>query len=323
MKEYSREEAIKILYRAFNEKGSRLEGKEIISEKKLFSKGELKNTFGTTKTKTIWGEVDSYYKIDTMRTDEQKQELIKEMREMYKIVVPFNNKTVPRVFRNKMERFFGSWVEAMIQSGLKPRSIIPHTLSTERKDLILENLMSITLSERKIPTKSNLNNYKNIPDSKLFKDIYNIEWEDLIIKLDLEKSKRIQFNKLSNNIIFNIFKKEMKSNKSGTLMEYSLNLSDGYPFIYYMERLETNWRYMKLLLSCNFRNVKEERNLVYSKEDLIDVLTFKYLLNHRHLRTNEIDRDIFLLDTNEMITMFGKGMYEIWSMVEENAKTYY
>jgi len=325
MKEYSKEDAIKILYKAFQEKGERLEIDEIINninEKKLFSKNELMNVFGTTKAKTIWEMVDEYYGVDTFRTEKLKQELIKEMQEMYKTLPKMNNKTVPRIFRNKMERFFGSWTEAMLQSGLKANSFIPHKISNERKDLILEQLISITLSERKIPAKSTLGNYKNIPDYKLFKDIYGVEWDDLIIKLDLEKRKRREFNKLSNNEVFNIFKNEMKKNKSGTLSEYSFNLSTmGFEILYYVERYEVNFKWMTLLMNNGFTNVKQNR--FYGNDDLINVLTYKYLLNGRQLKALEINNDQLIPDVSVLMQTFQKGMYEIWLMVEENAKTYY
>lgn len=326
-KMYSKEEAIKILYNAFLEKGDRLESNEIlnnIKEKKLFSKNELKTAFGTGDMKLIWKEVDAFYGIDTFRTEKLKQELIKEMQDEYKIVQPFNNKTVKRIFRNKMERFFGSWVEAMIVSGLKPRSIIPHTLSNERKDLILENLMSITLSEGKIPTKTNLGDYKNIPNYKLFKEIYGIDWEELVLKLDLKKSKRKQFNKLSNSEVFHIFEGEINKNNCLLLSEYSLNISPmAFEFLYYMERFEISWEWMILLMKNGFTNIKDNK-IAYTRETLINVLTFKYILNgDRHLKALELNNDQLLPNIDEIMGLFGKGMYEVWLLVEENAKTYY
>jgi hypothetical protein len=322
MLDYSKENAVEVLYNAFLEKGERLDAKEII-EKKLFSKNALTQIFGSAKTKTIWEEIDSHYNINTEKTEKQKLELIKEMQDMYKELPVFNNKSVPRYFRNKMERFFGSWVEAMVQSGLKPNCIIPTTLSNERKDLILENLISIVLSENKIPSKTSLSKYKNIPDARMCKVIYGVEWEELVFKLGLDKSRRQEFNKLSNSQVLEMFKNEMKNNKSMSLSEYSLNLTEGssFPFIYYMERYELNFKYMVLLFKNDFKDVR--RNKFYKKEDLLNILTFKYLLNGRQLKAIEIDNDSLIPDVNCIMSVFQKGIYEVWLMAEECSKTYY
>jgi len=322
MLDYSKENAIEILYNAFLEKGERLDSKEIIA-KKLFSKNALTQIFGSARATTIWEQVDFHYKVNTGKTEKQKLELIKEIQDMYKEMLPlkFNNKNVPRYFRNKMERFFGSFVEAMVQSGLKPNCIIPTTLSNERKDLILENLISIVLSENKIPSKTSLSKYKNIPDARMCNVIYGIEWEDLIIKLGLDKSKRQEFNKLSNSQVLEMFKNEMKNNKSMSLSEYSLNLTEGYPFIYYVEKLEVNYKWLKLLTKNNFKDVR--KNKFYKKEDLLNILTFKYLLNGRQLRAIEIDNDSLIPDVNCIMSVFQKGIYEVWLMCEECSKTYY
>jgi len=325
MLNYSKEHAIEILYNAFLEKGERLQSKEIVA-KKIYSTEALTKIFGTTRTKDIWEEVDSHYKINTGKTEKQKLELINEMQDMYKKVQPFNNKTVERCFRNKMERFFGSWVEAMLQSGLKPNSYVPDTLSDKRKDLILENLISIVLSdgEYKIPSKNGLSKHKNIPNARMCETIYGVEWKELIVKLGLDRKMRKEFNKLSNSQVLNIFKNEMKNNKSMTLSEYSFNLSkESFPFILYMEKFEVNWKYMMLLFKNDFKDVR--KNKFYNKDDLLDILTFKYLLNGRQLKAIEIDNDLMLPTVNMLMSteIFSKGIYEIWLMAEECSKTYY
>ena len=321
----TKKEAIKILYNAFIEKGERLELEEIIKGK-IFSNDKLMSIFGSTRIKPIWEEVDKVYGIDSARTEKHKLELIKEMQDMYKVVKPFNNKTVARVFRNKMERFFGSWTEAMIISGLKPNSIIPETISEERKDLILEHLINIVLSnedkDNKIPSKSAISKFKNMPNGKLYKAIYGIEYQDLVIKLDLDKSRRREFNKLSNAEVFKLLKNEMKNNKTGTLQEYSLNLSNkGYEFIYYIEKMEVSWEWMKILMNNNFENMKENKSC--TKNQIINILSFKYLLNGRHLRAIEINNDALIQNIDCLMGEFNKGIYEIWLLAENNSKTYY
>lgn len=323
-KEYSKAQAIKILYKAFLEKGERLDSKEITTEKNLFTTKELMNIFGTSKAKTIWEMVDAKYEIDSARTEKHRLELIKEMQDMYKTVQPFTNKTVPRVFRNKMERFFGSWVEAMLVSGLTPHSIIPETLSTSRKDLILENLINLVFKNKKIPLKADLSKHNRLPNMDLYKAIYGMSWSELTTKLELDEHRWKAFCKLSSNILFDMFKQEMKrkQNKDRLLTTYSLNISEeAFPFIYYVERFEINWEYMLLLMDNDFKSVKD--NMYVSNDELINILTFKYLLNGRQLRVLEVDNDPLIPSTNVLMALFNKGMYEIWLMVEENSKAYY
>lgn len=319
---FSKNEVEELLYNEYKLNKKLLTPKEI-EEKNICSRITLKRIFGRNDIDIIWQEVAKTYKchIPTI-LDLRKEKLIKEIRETAKVEGEPVNSTRHRGLYCRACDYFGSWREACMQAGIKVSNMRTDTLKNDdyRKDEIIDKLLLITKTTEKIPSKSLIERSKNIPAVKTLEKLYNKKWEDIVDILHLDLRDENKYKYVDSEELISNCDNILKSNKIKSLYEYSFSdIENKVPWIYLQNKLNISWEWFYYVIRKSFTN-KKDKTLKYNKEQLLNILSFKFILLGRQMSSTEINNDIYLPNTIDIMNFYNKNIYEIWKDVENNPK---
>lgn len=317
----NKNEVRELLYAEYLKNNSKILIPKELEDKKIVSKKVLKRIYGSINADLIWQDIANYFKCHILNTLEQdKIDLIKKLREVAKIEGEPVNSKKHRDLYCKGCKLFGSWRELNMSAGLQVNSIISSTMNINRKDEILEKMMLISCLNKNIQFKTVIQRYNNMPTYETIEKLYSHKWEEIINTLHLDLRDINKYKYINNKEMLINLSKKLKEVKTKSLFNYSFfKRKDDIEFIYIMNKVVINWEWLNVLIRNKIIDCKTEK-FKYTKEELLNILSFKYSLLQRHLSSTEINNDPFLPNVMALMKVFNKNIYEVWTEVEKNNK---
>jgi hypothetical protein len=317
-------EVRELLYNKYKETNKTLTPKEIV-DKGICGKGTLKRVFAKEvkmDKDVIWQDIAKFYKIHIpTQLEEDKTDLIERLKEVAKVEGEPVNSKFHRDLYCKGCKVFGSWRELCMQAGIKVNNIKTATLEndTYRKDEIIEKLLLLFKINKTIPSKALLGRSKNIPSAETIEKLYKLSWKEVIDKLEFDLRNENKYRYVNNKDMISKVNNILEDKCIKTLYEYSFNIDDGIAWIYVFNKFAISWEWFNVLKRNEFNNCNS-KDFKYSKEELLNILSFKYILLGRRLSSTEINNDIYLPNAINIMNLFDKNIYEVWKDAENNLK---
>lgn len=255
--------------------------------------------------------------MDKKILKEKKEQVIKELQILTLTESqPLNSKKHRGLYKRAC-KYIGSWREANMQAGLKVRAMRASTIDNKRKSEILERIILLSIMYKKIPSEKFMSKYYLLPTSiHTIETIFKCKWEELVNKLELDLRQELKFFYMDikdflKEVNININKIHVK-----LLINYINNSNCTIPYIYIVKKLNINWQWLNVLKRNNF-NIN---NIQCSEEEILNILAFKTVLLRKEIQSVEINNDILLPNTVQIMQIFNKSISEITLMVEKETK---